>query len=59
MALSEKERKELKNEIINKYREKKHNKYPRGITLGDISRDMSHSDRREVADVANEITREK
>ena len=59
MALNEKERKELKREIDEKYRDKKHNKYPPGVTIGDISRDMYHSDKKEVIDVSNEITEER
>jgi len=59
MALTEKEKKELKREIQEKYRDRKHDKYPPGLTVGDIARDMRHSDKREISHVSNEMVEEK
>jgi len=59
MALTEKERKELKREIDEKYRNKKYDKYPPGLKIGDIADDMGHSDRKEVIDISNEMVNER
>ena len=56
MGLTEKEKKELKREMREKY--KGLHGWEKGVTLGDISDDMHHSDKREIADVNQEIVRE-
>jgi hypothetical protein len=56
MGLTKKERKELIKEINHKYKDKK-GRYSKGVTLGDISDDMHHSDRREIADVSDEMVK--
>ena len=59
MALSEKEQKELKREMIEKYTDKKHGKVHPGVTIGDISDDMAHSNKKEIIEISNEIARER
>lgn len=60
MALNEKERSQFKEWIHKEspYKDKR-GKFEKQITIGDIARDSGHSNRREVIDISNEITREK
>jgi len=58
MGLNNKERRELIIEIEHKYKDKRNRWWEKGVTIGDISRDMRHSDKREIADVSRQIVEE-
>jgi len=59
--ITEKEKKQLKEWIKNEspFRNKKHDKYEPGLTIGDIARESGHSDRKEVIDISNEMVNER
>ena len=57
MGLNDRERRELIKEMNHTYKDKK-GRFEKGVTLGDISRDMGHSDTREIMDVNRQIVNE-